>query len=200
MKHTFLSLLLCSGMYGAYAQSSAKPLTKLDVTVNGKQYDVNEGDTLVVDNKTIIVRTSQFMTFDFSALTFDYPKHFAYAFEEDFGYKNWTLDGNNLVITYFEFGVEVDMNSFVNELVKKFGKKNCTVVDKNVKLGGVELSGKRLNIKLLGERLTYDIYRLPTNDYKTHFLSFQDSKNADGSDSGESVETMDVINKTLKLK
>jgi hypothetical protein len=67
-------------------------------------------------------------------------------------------------------------------------------------LGNIDLSGKRLNVTLVGVKLTYDIFSLNTTDGKTHYLAFQDTKGDDGSESQEALETLDVLNKTIRLR
>lgn len=177
-----------------------KPVLKLEVSIDGKQFSINDGDTLHFENKTIVIKTSDYFTFNFGALRFDYPKLFSFQFEQDTAYKCWTLDGSNFVITYFEFGVPVELDEFIKDMVKKFGKKNCTVSNKYMKLGEIELFGKRIFVTMIGQKLTYDMYKINTKDNNTHFIAFQDSKNDDGSDSVESLETMEIINKTIKKK
>ena len=137
------------------------------------------------------------MTFDYGVLKFDYPKSFSFQSEQDTAFKSWTLNGNDLVITYYEFDATVAIDEFITERVKKFGKKNCSISDKQIKLGDIELAGKRINITLIGQKLTYDMYLIKTNDNKTHLISFQDSKKDDGSDSDEAIRTILLINKTI---
>lgn len=44
------------------------------------------------------------------------------------------------------------------------------------------------------------MYKLKSDDFKSHFIAFQNSKNEDGSDSKESIETLNIINKTIQYK
>ena len=176
------------------------PSLKIDIEVNGEKYKVNDGDTLTVNNNKIIAKISNSVTFDYGILKFDYPKHFAFSSEKDFGYQNWTLDGNNFVVSYFKLSSEVELDMLIKEIVIKFGKKNCTVNKKTSKIGNITHEGKRINVELLGQKLTYDMYKVKSNDGSSHFLSFQDSKNDDGSDSLESIETLSLINSTFFIK
>ena len=196
----FLSFASVVSLFAQSASDQNRPVLKLDVLIDGKQFSIHDGDTLKYDSKSIVVRTSQYMTFDFEALKFDFPKHFSNEFEHGEGYKTWTLDGNNFVIMYFIFDVEVDRDVFIKEMVDKFGKKNCTLSDRRTRLGNIDLAGKRINITLAGVKITYDIFSLNTNDGKTHYIAFQDTKGDDGSESQEGLETLDVLNKTIKLK
>ncbi len=195
-----LIALMMSYIINAQDTKEQVPLVKLDVLINGEKYQINDGDSLIVNGDTIRIKTSDLMTFDFGALIFDYPKHFSFEYEQDFGYKNWSLDGNDFVIMYFEFEAEVELDVFIAEMVKQFGKKNCKISDNDTQLGKLSLSGKRINVDIIGAKLTYDMYRLTTNDFKTHFIAFQDSKNDDGSDSQEGTKTIEIINKTIQMK
>ncbi|HMG93541.1 MAG TPA: hypothetical protein VK589_25965 [Chryseolinea sp.] len=204
LKQILTTSLLSFGIVSSlFAQNSAdqkRPLMKIDVLIDGKPFTIHDGDTLKYDSKSIVVRTSQYMTFDFEALFFDFPKHFSSEFVHDEGYKTWTLDGNNFVIMYFVFDMPIESDAFIKEMVDKFGKKNCSLSDRRTRLGNIDLAGKRINITLVGVKLTYDIFLLKTNDGKTHYLAFQDTKGDDGSESQEGLEALDVLNKTIKLK
>jgi hypothetical protein len=101
---------------------------------------------------------------------------------------------------YFEIGGEATLDMFIKEMVNKFGKKNCNVNDIEIKLGALDLKGRRINVNMFGEKLTCDMYKLDSNDYKSHFIAFQDSKKEDGSDSDESAKTYELINQTIKQK
>ena len=195
-----LALVVVSSSFAQSSVDQARPVLKLNVVIDGKQFAINDGDTLHYDSKSIVVTSSKYMTFDNEALSFDFPRHFSCDFEKDNAYKNWTLDGDDFVIMYFVIDVEVGTDVFVKEMVDKFGKKNCTISDRRTRLGNIDLSGKRLNVTLVGVKLTYDIFSLNTNDGKTHYLAFQDTKGDDGSESQEALETLDVLNKTIKLK
>jgi hypothetical protein len=195
-----LALVVISSSFAQSSVDQARPVLKLNVVIDGKQFSINDGDTLRYDSKSIVVTSSKYMTFDNEALSFDFPKHFSCDFEQDNAYKNWTLDGDDFVIMYFVIDVQVGTDVFVKEMIDKFGKKNCSISDRRTRLGNIDLSGKRLNVTLVGVKLTYDIFSLNTTDGKTHYLAFQDTKGDDGSESQEALETLDVLNKTIKLK
>lgn len=197
---TFTMFLFMSQLLIAQKNDNEQPIMKLNIEVNGEKYQINDGGSVVVDGNTIKVQSSDFLTFDFAAVTFDYPKHFAFEYEQDVAYKNWTLDGNNFVILYFEYAIDVKLDFFIDEIVGQFGKENCKVSDKKIQLGDLSLSGKEIVVNIMGVNLTYDMYEIESNDSKTHFISFQDTKNDDGSDSIEGIETLKLINETIKAK
>ncbi|WP_298902996.1 hypothetical protein [uncultured Psychroserpens sp.] len=199
-KNTLTILCILAFSLCITAQDSKAPSIKIDIEVNGEKYQVEDGGSIKVDGKTITAKTSDYLSFDFGALTFDYPKHYAYEFEKDLGYRNWTLDGNDFIFMYFEYEENIALNLFIEAMVQRFGEDNCKVSDKNTQLGKLRLKGKRIDISLIGTLLSYDIYELNTNDGKTHFISFQDTKNDDGTASTESKEMMKIIDKTVKIK
>jgi hypothetical protein len=198
--YTIVICLLISPITFAQNKNSQAPLLKLNVEINGENYQVYDGDSLAINGNVIKIKSLDTMTFDYGILTFDYPKHFAFEFEQDYTLKNWTLDGNNFVIMYFEYDANVELDMFIDEMVALFNKENCNVVEKNIRLGNLTLNGKRINVDLVGVKLTYDMYKLETDDFKSHFIAFQDSKNDDGSDSIEGIETVKLINETIEVK
>jgi len=175
-----------------------KPLIKLNVTINGKPFTIYDGDSIQYQNTNIVIKTSNYLTFNFEGLRFDYPSYLSFETTKNEGVSSYTLDGNDLVLSYHIFDAAIDFDMFVGELVKQFGKKNCKVVERKIRLGSQELTGKRINVELIGAKLTYDIYPITMSDSKTHFISFQDSKNVDGSDSDDLKETMEIIQKTIE--
>ncbi|MBA4058606.1 MAG: hypothetical protein C0490_28075, partial [Marivirga sp.] len=106
MNQNFKLLFLLSLFhFSAMGQNeNSEPLTNLDIIVNGEKFHIKDGDTLNVSGNQIIVKSLNYLTFDFGTVRFDYPRYFTFSFEQEFGYKNWTLSGNDLVIMYFEIG------------------------------------------------------------------------------------------------
>ena len=197
-KNTCIIILLFLSISSFYAQEKT-PSQKLEISIDGKNFVVNENDTLKYDNKSIIVKLSKNLVFNFGKLNFNYPKHFAFQNEKDLGVNIYSLDGNSFVITYFDFEIEVKSENIISEMIKKFGKKKCKTSSKKIILNNIELVGTRIDIDLLEIKLTYDIFEIENKGHKTNLISFQDTKNEDGSDSKESIETLDVINNSFKI-
>ncbi|MBX2845858.1 MAG: hypothetical protein KTR13_06545 [Saprospiraceae bacterium] len=174
------------------------PTLYLDVTVNGKTHQVKDGGTLSIDGNEITVKTSDILTFDYGLLQFNYPTFYAFEFEEDLASKMWTLDGNYFVVVYFEMIIDFELEELVSEIAEGFGRENCTISDFTFTIDDKEHEGKRIRVNLLGEQLTYDMVKLNSQDEKSHFISFQDTKNFNGTDSEESIETMKMIQNTIR--
>ena len=197
---SLLTFLLITHSSHAQKKDYQEPALKFEVEINGEKHQVNDGESLIVNGNTIKVKSSNNKTFDFGIVSFDYPKHFAFEFFQENEMKNWTLDGNSFVINYFEYETNIQLDTFISELVKLFKKENCEVIDKKITLGDLSLNGKRIIVRLFGEKITYDMYEIETEDYKTHFIGFQDSKNENGLDSKEGIETTKLIDETIKIK
>ncbi len=203
MNKTFFILffhILVAHILIAQESDAIAPKLKFNIEINGEKHQIADGDSIVINEDLIKVTSSDVVTFDYGALSFDYPKNFAFEFDQDFGYKIWTLDGNDYVIMYFEYDVKVELDMFIDQMVSQFGKENCEVVDKRISLGGHSLQGKRINVSLVGVKITYDMFEFESADFKTHLISFQDSKKDDGSDSSEGIATLKLIDQTLKFE
>jgi len=197
---TILICLLISQLLFTQKKENEEPLITFTLEVNGEKHNIKDGQSLLINGNKIKVKSSNVKTFDFGSLTFDYPRHFAFEFTKEDEFKNWTLDGNSFVITYFKYELDVSLEAFVSEMVQLFKEENCEVVDKEIKFGDSTYFGKRILISLFGEKLTYDIYEIETDDLQTHLIGFQDSKNDDGSDSKEGINTIRLIDESIKIK
>jgi hypothetical protein len=177
-----------------------KPKAKISVSINETEYTVSDGDTISHEGDRIVVKTSEYLTFDYGILKFDYPNHFAFEYDEDFGYRNWTLDGNNYVVMYFEFRGDISFKMLANEIVERFGRENCEIKRDKFKLGDIELTGEKISVNIIGETLNYGLYEIKSDDDKTHFIAFQDSLNDYNEPTEEGIQTLELIGKTISKK
>lgn len=184
MKRKLLTLLFTATCYYSQSQNlkkpeSSEPETIFKVSINGKTYDVSENEDLKLDtilsNPTISIKLSDYKKFKTSSVSFDYPRHLSYEFEQDYGYKNWTFNGNNLIVLFFELDAETTLTNLVNQMVKKFGKNNCVIEDFQKELGKKVRNGKKLFVTMAGQKLLLECYEIKLNDYKSRFIYFQDT-------------------------
>jgi len=162
---------------------------RFELIINGKTYQAVEGQPLTLDltvsNPSVLIRLSDRKKIEAASLSFDYPRHLSFEYEKNTGLKTWTLTGNSLVVTLFEFEVQIPLNTLIGSMVEKFGKKNCTVTDFKKEFGHRSTDGKRLNVKLAGTNVIIDFYALASNDAKTRIISFQDTIKDTGNVSDE---------------
>jgi len=199
-----LSLLFSTAVFAQTDSENLAPKSSFVLEINGVEYYLSDGEPLQLDstyiNPKVTVRMSEYRRFDSDAMSFDYPNHFAYQYEQDFGYRNWTLDGNNFVIMYFEIDGEAGLDMFVDEMVKQFGKQNCKLSNTSMVLGEQKLQGKRIDITLIGQRLTLDFMEIKLNDFKSHFIAFQDTLDENGQPTEESKAALELIDGTIRYK
>ena len=185
-------------------ENNTQDKARFIIQINDKEYSISEGEELkmdgVLDQPTISVKLAAYKIFDAGNLSFNYPNHFSYEMEKDIGYKSWTLDGNNFVIMLFEIGAELELDDFIKEMVAQFGKNNCRVSKRKMVLGGQELIGQRINVTLVGQKLTYDLLEIKSDDFKTKFIAFQDSLNKDENATEESKVAIQMINNSIQYK
>ncbi len=202
LSFTLLLVFFIGNTYLAQAQKddTKEPKTTLIVTVNGREYKVSEDEEINKDGNSISVSISKSKTFNNKSVSFDYPTSFGFEYESSYGYKNWTFDGNNFIIMYFELSGENTLNDFVDEISGRFGKSNCEIEKKSLKLGSRTLKGKRINVDLMGEKLTLDLLEIKMKDGKTRIIAFQDSLNDYGKATEEGKEAINLIYNTITYK
>jgi hypothetical protein len=206
VKHTLTILfaVLCCSFTLAQTpkDSGAEPKSTFEVTINGKKYQMTENEPLKLDTSfskpTINIKVSDYKKFDNSIISFQYPKHLSYQFEQDYGYKIWTLSGNDFVVMLFEMDTKTSLDGLTEELVKKFGKSNCVVTDFRKELGRKKCDGKKITVTLIGEKLAVECFEVKLNDFKSRFIYFQNTLK-DGAIQKESVQGFNTINSTINF-
>jgi hypothetical protein len=183
----------------AQVDTTKEPKAGLIVTINGKEYRISEGEEITRNGTTVSVKIADSKVFDIGSISFSYPKHFAFEYEEAVGYKNWTLDGNNFNIMYFEV-TEGTLDGFVDEISGQFGKQNCVITKTYKELGAKKLLGKRINVSLMGQKLTLDLFEIPSSDEITRIIAFQDSLDEYGNPTDEGFSTLKMLQKSIKYK
>ncbi|MEP6845357.1 MAG: hypothetical protein ABI861_05115 [Panacibacter sp.] len=185
-------------------KSSKEPKSSFELKINGKIYLIKEEEELKLDtilsNPSISIKLSDFKKFDNSHISFQYQRHLSFEYEEDEGYKNWTLSGNNIVVLMFEFDVDVPFSEFIGEMVTKFGKENSSVVDFKKQLGGKDFNGKKLSVSIAGQKLDLDFYEIKLGDNKSRYIEFQNTLDDNNSSSEEYLTVFNKINSTIVFK
>jgi hypothetical protein len=191
------------GAQEAKDSGAIEPKNKFELIVNGKTYQAIEGQLLTLDSTvskpSISIKLSDRKQFAASSLFFDYPRHLSFEYEKSTGLKTWTLSGNTLVVMLFELDGQIPLNALVESVVKKFGKKNCTVEDFKKEFAHQLTNGERLHVKLAGTNLIIDFYPLVSRDSKSRIISFQDTIKDNGDTSDEFNEGLQMINSSMRF-
>jgi hypothetical protein len=200
---TITFTLLLSHLNFLHAQSE-EPKTKLILNINGVEYKLDEGEALEleesIENPVLSISLAENKTLDVGAFVFDYPKHFNYEYEESYALKNWTLDGNDFAVMYFEMTFPTLLTDFVNEMVNQFGKKNCEITNSEMKLGKQIIEGKRIDVSLIGQKLSINFLEIKSADKLSRFIAFQDTLDEYGAATEEGKIAIEVINNSIQYR
>jgi hypothetical protein len=198
----FLTCFIANGQDVSNTTYSEPP-TIFQLTINDKVYPLCEGENLRLDTTiskpTISIKTENYKQFNIQAISLRYPKNLSFQFEQDYGYKNWTLTGNTLTILIFEIDSKTELSELLNNMVKKFGKKNCAIEDFQKPLGHTMCNGKKLSVLIADQHLVLDCYEIKLNDFKSRFIYFQDTLK-DGKHSEEFENGFTLINSSFVVK
>lgn len=194
-KLKFSILLFLTTFYGLSQINEQKQ--RLEVTIDGKTYYTNENDTLLVNNKPIIINISKTQVLNTDGISFEYPNHLSLRTEKETGLNIYSLDGDDIVISKFVFQVAINTEDLANDLIKNFGKKNCKIANSKISLNSNTFEGSKITAGLLKSKLTIEIYKISVQNNQTQILIIQDSKNEDGSDSSEYKNAIEILNKTF---
>lgn len=183
---------------------SEEPKATFEVKINGKKYLVKENEELKLDTTfskpSISIKLSEYRTFINDAVSFQYPRYLSFAYEAEEGYKNWTLNGNDVVILIFEIDGYISTESFIEEMCSKFGAENCKIEGVTKKLGTKNFETKQLKVAIAGQNLNYDFYAVNLDDEKSRFIVFQDLLQEDGNGTKEFAEIYKIITSSIIFK
>lgn len=208
IRSTLILFLLAAGLF-TWAQEQepenkapAEPKTTFEISINGKKYQLAENEELKIDSVlsslVISIKLADNKKFESSRMSFDYPKNLSYGFEENPGLKSWTLSGNNATVIVLEMDVDATLDMMMNEMVKKFGKKNCTLEKYRKELGQKMWDCQKLSVKIAGEKITMECFSIKLDDFKSRFIYFQNSAENDIR-SSEYDDVFNIINSTIRF-
>lgn len=183
------------------AGKEKEPPLQLRIEIDGKTWSAQEGEPLVIPgtltDPKIRISVEPYRKFSAAGLSFSYPASF--AFEDDLegeSFKQWSLDGSNVVIMVQAYATDVALNDFVESVVEEFGKDNCTTSAHEDDLVADSRTMIRLRLRVLGQVLAYDIHRVESRN-GTRFLVIQDVLGDAGKPSEEAGRVRAMIKKTL---
>jgi len=202
----FISMLVCCSAGQSQDLknvSNAEPRSTFELNINGKKYIVSEDEELKLDtliSKPVIsVKMSKYKKFNNAYVSFDYPRNLSYEFDEDAGYRNWTLSGNSFIILVFEIDGETTLASLLNRMVEKFGKENCTIENYQKELGKRKWNVEKLHVSIAGQKLILECFDIKLSDTKSRFIYFQDTLE-DGRNSTEYEDGFKMVDSTISFK
>jgi hypothetical protein len=163
------------------APEAREPKLSFDVGMGTTRVRLIEGEGAIVpgnfQNPTLSITVEPQRTFSYAGLRFDYPRSFTFEADLEATTSSWTLSGNDLKLMVFRFDERLTIEDYVKGLVERFGA-NTTTRPLQLRLGGVDYTGARLDVRLVQTDLTHEVVELPPYDGKYRILSIQDTKKA----------------------
>ncbi|PQJ78396.1 hypothetical protein [Polaribacter porphyrae] len=155
-------------------------------------------DRLAKNSETTI-SVYEWKLFPHNNILFEYPRTYSFEAELSITEDIWTLSGNNFVIMVIRPIIEMDVHSYVNDLIVQFGSENCITKDITKKLNNIELKGIKLSVVIAGIDMELDILQVIDSKGKKSLIVFQDSLTDTKEKSIESKNTLERINQTFKI-
>lgn len=185
---------------GSQQPEAREPKLSFNVAVGATRVRLMEGEATDLpgsfQNPTLSVSVEPQRTFTYAGTRFDYPRNFTFEADLDATTSSWTLSGNDLKIMVFRFAEPVSTQDYVEQLVKRFGPTTKTA-PMQLRLGGVDYPGTRLDVHVVQTVLIYDVVGLPQHDGKYRILAIQD--NEKGAQIPESVNARALLTRTFHV-
>lgn len=200
----FIFSTICNSQTKEVQEQAGSSKSIFEIKVDSTSYILQEDEKLQLSenlkNPVITVHVLDYKKFETDFISFDYPKNFSYEFESFTGYRNWNFDGNNYIIMLFDVSGQTTIADFVAEIVAQFGEDNSRTEEVTVTLGNRTLKGIKIIVEIVGQHLVIDFFKIGDRPDSATYISFQDTRNEDGSSSTESQETYALLDKTVIFK
>lgn len=187
--------------------ASSKERLGLIVEIGDQRIETFAGETFTVEiaGTTVPVRITPKATKQFqnAGVSFEYPRAFSMELDKSNpGVRIWTLDGNDVVLMVQEYLVDGGLPSQAGEvakyMVQAYGPENAKRKTVSIELGGKKLAGHRIEARIAGQRLTQELFDLPSKG-RPRVLLVQDSPKDDGSPSDEMRRTRELLTRTFRI-
>jgi len=200
---TIVFLFIASSVCFA-ADDSQEPSLKYTLEINGKKHEVTLDKSIQLHgtykNPEVVLKASPTRQFTFGHIEFLYPAWFTWEAKLNGpNDKNWSFSGNDFKIMYFVQPHTLSLESYVDAMVKQFGKEKTRISDMERMLGGRKYKGRLIFVKLAGVALNLEVYTLPAKT-GSRLLVLQDSPPDNRAVSEEGEKVLDMLSRTFKDK
>jgi len=200
----FLAVVLVSAVSSPPTlDETREPPMKYRVEVDGKVFAMAEGESMKLDgtwiDPTIRIVADPHRQFSYGGVSFLYPRGFTFEADvDDADSRSWVLSGNDFTIMVFVLSGRITPEAYADSMADRFGDENCKLSPLPEDLLGKKIHGTRLDVKVVGHRLTVDVFALPSVE-GTRLLVLQDSPEESGRASRESREAMAVLRQSMAI-
>ena len=203
MKVYYLCLFSLSLISICYADETKEPKAGYTLHINGEILKIEAGKEIDLkgefkDLKLTLV-PDKMKKFNFGSVEFSYPSHMSFEADINDGLKIWTLNGNEMVLMYYQFpNLKMSAKDLAESIASQYGEETV-VVPIEMKLNGVKYKCSKLNITLAGIKLHQTICSLPSKQGSQLFI-IQDNYREEGENKDKNVEVMKLLNTTFNVK
>ena len=199
---SILLLTVCVATVCFAADESREPSLSYTLTIDGRNHHITLDQPLLLEgnykNPKLTLAASPLRRFPFGGVEFHYPATFSWEAEivsaKD---KQWVLSGNDFKIMYFVLADNVTLDSYVDAMVRQFGKEKTRISDTERVLGRQKYTGKLLLVKLAGTGINLEVFTLPSKE-GSRLLVLQDSPPDNKSLSEEGDMTLRILTETFR--
>jgi len=217
MKLTYLSILstlfFSSLPLAAEPEGAKEPPLNFVLKIGEREYKMEEGKAVELDavkdksKAKIVVGKSR--TFPYAGIEFEYPSYFSYEAEvTDPDAKNWSLDGIDLLVMFFDAETDIGVNVFAN-LVATGMAKELGIPENNIELkehdlavtlAGEKIAAKKLTTSLGNLHVAFNVIPLKAKKGRIKLLLITDMQDAENTDTKELKEFMKLLQTSFKYK
>jgi hypothetical protein len=202
VRTSILLLSVCVATVCFAVDESQEPPLSYTLTIDGRNYQITLDQPLLLEgnykNPKLTLAASPLRRFPFGGVEFHYPAKFSWEAEiESAKFKQWILSGNDFKIMYFVQSDIVTLDSYVDAMVRQFGKEKTRISNTERVLGRQLYTGKLLFVKIAGTSINFEIFTLPSKE-GSRLLVLQDSPPDNRALSVEGDMTLKMLTETFK--
>jgi hypothetical protein len=174
--------------------------------IGDKIISLQEGETVRVEgifqNPEVTLTVEPYNLFSAAGIRFKYPREFIVDADlEKKHVKSWTLSGNDFKILYFVFDVPVQIEDYLESMLARYGRQNCTVTGAApLTFGPVVLTGTTIKTTVTGIKMALHIYQLPSSGMPLKLLVLQDCLGSSGNPSTEAMYAIQLFEQSSSLE
>jgi hypothetical protein len=188
-----LSCALLGGMLvPRYGEGDEPPLRfalegadgTLDIEVD-RPFELTVGDRSV----PFVLRAKPTRVLAVGGFALEYPRNMSFEFETDGNITTWTLDGNDVVVIVQRIhgaGASSGLADSIGEgIARAYEGHRTTIAPCEARIGGRRITGRRVEIDLLGNDIVQDVLPLCDAGDAAFVLILQDTRDEGGASSAE---------------
>ena len=202
---TVLFAALPSSGQAKKVDTSREPPLKFVLEVDGNKVEGEVGKAFELTGQfskaSAVVKTSEYRTFDYHGIRFNYPEKFNWETDlSDPQSKAWTMMGGESMISVFVVSEKYTVDDYIKELVEDFDSDNYDENDISIQLGDKKRTGVRLVFEMDDYEYIYDVFQLPDAEAgDSRILLLQDIAPDRNPESDEAKKALKLLKQSFRV-